>query len=57
LTNLSQYIIIGNMSLPRYRCKRCGHEWIPRMASPRVCPKCKSPYWEKEARKVEYLKR
>ncbi len=31
-----------------YQCERCGHEWIPRgdlAEEPRVCPKCKSPYW------------
>jgi DNA-directed RNA polymerase subunit RPC12/RpoP len=30
-----------------YRCTRCGHEWVPREGGqePRVCPKCKSPYW------------
>jgi predicted Zn-ribbon and HTH transcriptional regulator len=30
-----------------YRCERCGHEWVPRDKDqePRVCPKCKSPYW------------
>jgi predicted Zn-ribbon and HTH transcriptional regulator len=31
-----------------WRCERCGHEWIPReqgAAEPKVCPKCKSPYW------------
>lgn len=30
-----------------YRCLRCGHEWIPRekAVEPRVCPKCKNPYW------------
>jgi predicted Zn-ribbon and HTH transcriptional regulator len=30
-----------------YRCERCGHEWVPREGTqePRVCPKCKSPYW------------
>ncbi len=33
-----------------YEC--CGHEWLPRkqedgkaQPDPRVCPKCKSPYW------------
>ena len=26
-------------------CKRCGRSWKPRVASPRVCPYCKSPYW------------
>jgi DNA-directed RNA polymerase subunit RPC12/RpoP len=33
-----------------YKCERCGHEWIPRgdvERDPRVCPKCKSPYWNK----------
>lgn len=32
-----------------YRCERCDHEWIPRDAEqePRVCPKCKSPYWNR----------
>jgi len=30
-----------------YRCERCQHEWIPREfeKEPRVCPKCKSAYW------------
>ena len=31
-----------------YRCERCGHEWVPRnQEEPRVCPKCKSPYWNR----------
>ncbi len=32
-----------------FRCDRCGHEWVPRdsESEPRVCPKCKSPYWNK----------
>lgn len=29
-----------------YRCERCGHEWVPKAEqAPRVCPKCKSAYW------------
>lgn len=39
-------------------CERCGHEWIPRVPleelksgkikeEPVICPKCKSPYWNK----------
>lgn len=28
-------------------CQRCNHEWIPRdVTSIKVCPKCKSPYWD-----------
>ncbi len=33
-----------------YRC-RCGHEWLPRVFKekrPRVCPRCKSPNWDKD---------
>lgn len=34
--------------LKGYRCERCEHTWVPREeSSPTVCPKCKSPYWNK----------
>jgi Zn finger protein HypA/HybF involved in hydrogenase expression len=39
-----------------FRCERCKHEWVPRdiRIEPRVCPKCKSPYWNVKRRiKVE----
>lgn len=37
-----------------YRCLRCGHEWIPkRKEEPRVCPNCKSPYWNKPRKKAK----
>lgn len=26
-------------------CLRCGHEWALRVGVPRVCPNCRSPYW------------
>jgi predicted Zn-ribbon and HTH transcriptional regulator len=31
-----------------YRCERCDHEWVPRDKDqePKVCPKCKSAYWD-----------
>jgi hypothetical protein len=36
-------------------CERCGHKWVPRDMEgepdgPRVCPKCKSPYWNRPRR-------
>ena len=46
-----------------FRCLRCGHEWIPRVSmeelsgtikpenKPRICPSCKSAYWDLEKRK------
>ncbi len=31
-----------------YTCTRCGHTWQPQQAKqPRICPKCKSPYWDR----------
>ena len=29
-------------------CKRCHHKWLPRKAEVMLCPKCHSPYWNKE---------
>jgi predicted Zn-ribbon and HTH transcriptional regulator len=38
----------------QYTCERCEHVWIPRDTDnePRVCPKCKSPYWNKPRKAV-----
>jgi len=38
------------MELPVFECKRCKHKWHPRMNGPTVCPKCHSPWWNKERR-------
>lgn len=32
----------------KLECMRCLHTWIPRKEDVRICPKCKSPYWDKE---------
>ena len=38
-----------------FRCARCDHEWIPRKPGhPRVCPKCKSPFWDSERSIVSF---
>ena len=30
-------------------CLRCGAVWVPRGQKPPVqCPKCNSPYWDRE---------
>ena len=37
------------ISIHTFECQRCGHTWLPRyisLAKPKVCPKCKSPYWD-----------
>jgi predicted Zn-ribbon and HTH transcriptional regulator len=35
-----------------WKCERCEHVWLPRDpdTKPRVCPKCKSPYWDRPRR-------
>ncbi|MGI0013199.1 MAG: hypothetical protein ACREBU_07130 [Nitrososphaera sp.] len=38
------------VQLEGYECSRCGHRWVKREATegdPIICPKCKSPYWDK----------
>jgi len=38
------------ITIEGYKCERCSHEWVPRKKKedkPVVCPKCKSPYWDK----------
>ena len=40
---------MSKIRLPKkLRCLRCkeGHEWTPRKDEVRICPKCKSPYWD-----------
>jgi hypothetical protein len=57
---------ISKITVTLYTCERCEHSWIPREAIagtealPTVCPKCKSPYWNrprKEASKTAAKKR
>lgn len=61
------YFPVGlvKVTLWGYRCLRCQHEWVPRGLpempdgkkppepdeEPRVCPKCKSPYWNRPRQK------
>jgi hypothetical protein len=38
----------------RYECLRCRHVWASKQERPRVCPKCKTPYWD-TSQKIENL--
>jgi DNA-directed RNA polymerase subunit RPC12/RpoP len=41
---------VPKVKLEGYKCERCGHIWLPRKygeEDPVICPKCKSPYWNK----------
>jgi predicted Zn-ribbon and HTH transcriptional regulator len=45
---------MARVSLPGWKCERCGHVWVSRQQwtdEPRVCPKCKSPYWNRPRQK------
>ena len=43
------------VTIEGYLCERCGYRWAARnggnglrsKVDPRVCPHCKSPYWNK----------
>lgn len=41
----------------KIKCKRCGHEWSPRKTEIRMCPKCKSPYFDKAKELKGMIKR
>lgn len=35
------------IQLMKYTCEKCHHSWLPRSEErPRVCPKCKSAWWD-----------
>jgi|SRR5208282_5948281 len=34
------------LDIPELHCYRCGNTWTPRARVVRICPRCKSPYWE-----------
>ena len=46
---------MARVTLEGFRCERCEHEWVPRDKGqePTVCPKCKSPYWNKPRKSEE----
>jgi len=45
---MGKKLAIGMVMVMGCRC-RCGHVWLPRDLEdkPRVCPKCKSPNWDR----------
>ena len=34
------------------KCNRCNHEWATKI-NPKWCPGCKSPYWNKERKRLK----
>lgn len=43
---------MAKIKIDAYKCERCDHVWVPRdEKEPKVCPKCKSPYWNSPKKK------
>lgn len=45
------------IDLKKLECKRCQHSWYPTKPDVRLCPSCKSAYWDvpkKEREDVEF---
>jgi predicted Zn-ribbon and HTH transcriptional regulator len=40
---------MAKIMLSGFQCERCDHKWVPREEGeePKVCPSCKSPYWNR----------
>ncbi len=38
------------ITIKAFQCSRCEHIWRPRATTdfPVICPKCKSPYWDRD---------
>ncbi len=34
------------LDIPELHCYRCGNTWTPRGRVVRICPRCKSKYWD-----------
>ena len=39
------------ITITQQHCERCGHEWLPRIPEPVMCPACKSRIWDKPKEK------
>jgi len=35
------------------RCRYCGYEWQALVPQPKVCPRCKSHYWDRPPRRAK----
>lgn len=34
------------LEIHKLQCKKCLHTWVPRRSEVRLCPKCKTAYWD-----------
>ena len=50
---------MAKIKLDALQCERCRHKWLPVDAAkaPKVCPKCKSPYWDRPRKASDHGRR
>ncbi len=42
------------ITMTELKCKRCGYSWFPKTRNiPKVCPKCKSAWWNIPRKKIK----
>ncbi len=47
---------MARVTVEGYLCERCSHVWVPQrrtVSEPKICPRCKSAYWNKP-RKLDW---
>lgn len=45
--SLGELAKVGRISIPGFRCERCGHQWVSHaQIDPKTCPRCKSRLWD-----------
>jgi len=44
------------VEIKKLECLRCGHTWVPRTNDVRICPKCKTPFWDKPRKELQEKK-
>jgi len=42
--------MVKKLKLVKLTCLRCGYEWLPRVPSPAVCPRCKCRDYDEPVR-------
>ena len=49
---------MATIQLPVLVCRnpKCGHEWVPRVAAPKVCPWCRTALAPKAGRSAAHPK-
>ena len=42
------------IKVKKYTCEKCGYVWTSRINTlPKLCPKCKNPYWNISKKKIK----